>query len=145
MRARRIAIVGLSLTTFSACARAPQVSSGSFSESAEVRLQQIPPADAQRYGQIRNFKNWRNPYLVIRQNGVALLDPDNNEERAISPAKLGETLAQLPPSAWPYGRVVAVVENGVISDQASFRRNRGIVLGTLEALHIAVAYGPPPN
>jgi len=145
MRAGRIAIVGLSLAACFACAKPPATSSRPSGVSAEARLQQIPAADPQKYSQIRNFKNWRNPYLIIRQNSVALLDPDNNEEREVSPAKLAETLAQLPPAAWPYGRVVAVVESGVLNDEASFRKNRGIVLGTLETLRIAVAYGPPPG
>jgi len=145
MRAGLNAIVALSLAALFACSKAPQATSVPSSVSAEARLQQIPPADPQKYSQTRNFKNWRNPYLIIRQSGVALLDANNNEERLINPTKLAEVLAQLPPSAWPYGRVVAVVENGVLSDDASFRKNRGIVLGTLEALHILVAYGPPPG
>jgi hypothetical protein len=130
-----------------ACSKPPRA----LEESAaairpEVRIQQIPPADPQKYKSVTgDYKDWRNPYLIIRRDGVGLLDIANDEQRLIKPEDLAQTLAQLPASAWPYGRVVAVQENGVRAsgDDALIRKNRGIVLGTLEGLHILVSLGPP--
>ena len=57
------------------------------------------------------MKGWQNPYLIIRADGVALLDPEDHLERIFKPGELTQALGNLPPSAWPYGRVVAVTEN----------------------------------
>jgi hypothetical protein len=97
---------------------------------------------------VRDSKEWKNPYLIVRKDGVALLDVSNNEQRLVKPEDLPEILAQLPLTAWPYGRAVAVGENGVLSsanDAVLIRKNRGIVLGTLESLHILVPFMPPPG
>ena len=76
-----------------------------------------------------------------------MLDVANDEQHLIKLEDITRALAQLPGSAWPYGRVVAVQENGVrvAGDDVLIRKNRGIVLGTLEGLHILVSLGPPPG
>jgi len=87
------------------------------------------------------MKEWQNPYLVLRADGVALVDLSNNEEHILRPDEVPDALAKLPASAWPYGRVVAVQENSVlggIQDAISLRRNRGILLGTLESMHVLI-------
>jgi hypothetical protein len=90
-------------------------------------------------------KGWRNPYLIIKTGGVALLDPDNHEERLLKPEELTQALGNLPPSAWPYGRVVAVTENSVRApgDGVLIRKNRALVAGTLESLHVLMNWIPP--
>ena len=110
------------------------------------RIQAIPPADAKKYREA-DYRSWRNPYLIIRADGVGLLDPDNNEVRTLKPEELAQALGNLPPSAWPYGRVVAVTETGVRAsgDDVLIRKNRGIVLGTLQGMHVFVSVGPPSN
>jgi len=110
----------------------------------EVRIQQIPPADPQKYADLRDLKNWRNPYLIIKPNGVALLDVANHEEHVLKTEELPEALADLPPSAWPYGRIVVVSDPGAGSpnDLVLIRRNRGIVAGTLESMHILINWVP---
>jgi hypothetical protein len=105
------------------------------------RLQAIAPADPAKYRRITNMKEWQNPYLVLRADGVALVDLSNNEERILRPDEVPDALAKLPASAWPYGRVVAVQENSVhggTQDAVSLRRNRGILLGTLESMHVLI-------
>lgn len=113
--------------------------------SPEARIQAIPAADPGKYSHAPNYKTWRNPYLIIRSDGVALLDIPNNEEHILKPDELAEALARLPLSAWPYGRVVAVGENAVRApgDDVLIRKNRGIVLGTLESMHVLVSIAPP--
>jgi hypothetical protein len=145
MRASQIVIVALSLATFFACAKAPQVSSGSSSESPEVHLQQIPPADAQKYGQLRDAKTWRNPFLIVKPDGFWLLDAGNNEEHPLKPDQVLSALAALPDSAWPYGRVVAVQEiaNGKSdAERTALRKNRAILAGTLEGAKVLISWVP---
>lgn len=116
---------------------APQV-------NAYTRLQSIPAADPAKFGSVRDFKAWRNPYLMIGKDGASLLDVANNEEHLLKFAEIPEALARLSPSAWPYGRVVAVAEDKAVAtgDEALIRRNRGIVAGTLDGLHILIDWVP---
>ena len=92
-----------------------------------------------------DMKGWRNPYLIIRADGVALLDPENHLERILKPGELTQALGNLPPAAWPYGRVVAVTENGVrgsADDSVKIRQNRALVAGTLESMHVLINWIP---
>lgn len=113
---------------------------------AQAVLQQIPPADSTKYQRVRDMKNWRNPYLIIRADGVALLDVEDSAEIVLKPEELLPALAKLPASNWPYGRVVAAAEAGVQSgseqDKVAIRRNKGIVGGLLQGAHIAVDWVP---
>lgn len=108
-------------------------------------LQSIPKADAAQYGRIQDMKNWRNPYLIVRVDGVAILDSADNTEIILKPDDLLGALAHLPASDWPYGRVVAASEDGVRAseqDGVAIRRNKGIVGGMLEGAHVAVRWVP---
>src|SRR5262252_11212238 len=73
-------------------------------------LQAIPAADSAKYEHIRDMKNWRNPYLIVRADGVALFDVADSAELILKPDELLAALAKLPASNWPYGRVVAAAE-----------------------------------
>lgn len=110
----------------------------------EVRIQQIPAADPQKYLGLHDLKNWQNPYLIVKPEGVALLDVANHEEHLLKPEELPEALANLPQSAWPYGRIVVVSDPAAVSanDLVPIRRNRGIVAGTLESMHILINWVP---
>lgn len=117
------------------------------SQSASARLRAIPDADLSKYGRLPSMKQWRNPYLIVSQDGVSLLDVSNNEERMLKSDELLDTLATLPPSAWPYGRVVAVQETGVSPSEdtnAAIRRNRAILAGTLEDAKVLIDWVPSP-
>jgi hypothetical protein len=108
-------------------------------------LQAIPSADAAKCERIRDMKNWRNPYLIIRADGVALLDSGDNAEIILRNDEVLGALARLPASDWPYGRVVAAAENGVRAseqDGVAIRRNKGIVGGMLQGAHVAVKWVP---
>jgi hypothetical protein len=108
-------------------------------------LQAIPPAESAKYHHIRDMKNWRNPYLIVRADGVALYDVADSAEIILKPDELLPALAKLPASNWPYGRVVAAAEAGLRAseqDSIAIRRNRGIVGGILQSAHIAVEWVP---
>jgi hypothetical protein len=109
-------------------------------------LQAIPPADSAKYKHIQDMKNWRNPYLIVRADGVALYDVADSAEIVMKPDELLPALAKLPASNWSYGRVVAVTEAGEIASEqqgVAIRRNRGIVGGLLQGAHIAIEWIPP--
>lgn len=110
----------------------------------EVVLQAIPAADQAQVERIHDMKDWRNPYLIVRPDGVALLDTADSAEIRLKPAELLPALAALPASNWPYGRVVAATENAKASqqDQVEIRRNRGIVGGMLQGAHVAIKWVP---
>ncbi len=91
------------------------------------------------------MKNWQNPYLIVRADGVALYDSADSAEIILKPNELLPALAKLPASNWPYGRVVAAAEGGGrVSEQdgIAIRRNKGIVGGMLEGAHIDVRWVP---
>jgi hypothetical protein len=105
----------------------------------EAILQAIPAADSVQYEQ------WRNPYLIVRADGVALYDSADSAEIILKPDDVLAALARLPASNWPYGRVVAATETAVRAseqDGIAIRRNKGIVGGMLEGAHVVVKWVP---
>lgn len=124
---------------------------------AMVVLQNIPPANPAKYADLREKKNWQNPYLVVRADGVGLLTGVTaNQEQILKPEELLIALAHLPPSAWPYGRVAAILVqeapagSGRGSEQRSeqqkiaLRRNRGTVAGELQRAHVEIVWMAAP-
>jgi hypothetical protein len=114
-------------------------------EAASARIQAVPAPDPGKYRDVRETKAWRNPYLIVKADGVALLDVANNEEHIMHPDEVTRKLAQLPDSAWPYGRVVAVTETAASDsdhDKAEIRKNKAIVAGTLESMHVVINWIP---
>ena len=112
--------------------------------SVAERVQAIAPANPAKYSRM-SMKDWRNPHLVVRADGVALIDLPNDEEHILKPDEVPGALAKLPASAGAYGRVVAVQGNGVRSgpqEAAAIRRNRGSSAGALESMHVLINWVP---
>ena len=108
-------------------------------------LQAIPSADSAKYEHVQDMKAWRNPYVIIRNDGVALYDSADSAEILVKPDDLLVTLAKLPVSYWPYGRVVAATESAAHSseqDAIAIRRNKGIVGGMLAEARVAIKWVP---
>lgn len=145
---RLVALTTISLTTIVvllSCSAAPkEPDPAALEASAAARIQAIPPASPERYRGMADMKGWRNPYLIVRADGVALLDPENHVERLFKAGELTQALGKLPTSAWPYGRVVAVTENGVraTGEDVLIRKNRAIVAGTLKGMHVLIRWIP---
>jgi hypothetical protein len=141
----RLGVLATVVSLMLSCSSAPNgADPSSLEASASARIQAIPPANPEKYrGQI-GAKGWQNPYLIVKTGGVALLDPDNHEEVLFKPEELTQALGNLPASAWPYGRVVAVTENSARAqgDEVPIRKNRAIVAGTLESLHVLIHWIP---
>ena len=124
-----------------ACSQQPTVKA----PDPQTVLEAIPAANSAQYDHVRDMKSWRNPYLIVRSDGVALYDVADNAEIRLKPDELLPALAKLPASNWPYGRVVAATETTAhTSDQdaVAIRRNKGIIGGMLEGAHIAVKWVP---
>lgn len=84
---------------------------------------------------------------MIRPQAVGLLtDTTANEEQLLKPEEVLNALAQLPKTAWPYGRAVAVLVDDKPAaseqDKISLRRNRGIVAGELESAQVIINWVP---
>ena len=137
----RFPVIVLSTAILFACSQQQTPSTA----PPETILQAIPAASSTQYDQVRDMKTWRNPYLIVRTDGVVLYDVADNAEIRLRPDELLPALAKLPASNWPYGRVVAATEtNSRNSDQdaVAIRRNKGIIGGMLQGAHIAVKWVP---
>ena len=131
--------ISLSLTACSRNAPPPP--------DAATLLQNLPAGDPAKYPQVHQRRNWDNPYLVVRPDGIGLVTAiAAHEERILKPDEVLDVLAQLPPTAWPYGRVVAIlVEAKPTSseqDKVAIRRNRGILAGELQGAQVAIEWQP---
>ena len=127
------------------CSGNRQADEATQAASAAARIQALPAANLEPYRKAAS-KGWANPYLILKADGVALLDVPNHEEHLLKPDDLPQALANLPASAWPYGRVVAVTEvrpPRSAQEDVRIREVRGIVAGTLESLHVEINWIPP--
>jgi hypothetical protein len=114
---------------------------------AVALLQAVAPADPAKFPSLQETRHWSNPYLVIRPSSVGLLTGiAANEEEILKPEDVLGALAQLPGSAWPYGRAVAILVDGSAiraeQDKIALRRNRGVVAGELQNAHVAIHWIP---
>lgn len=140
-----LVVMLLAMMASTACSRNNGPAPAALEAAASARIQAIPVPEAGKFRDARVTKSWRNPYLIVKPDGVALLDVANNEEHIMHPDELTQKLAQLPPSAWPYGRIVAVTEaaaNHSDHDKAEIRKNKAIVAGTLEGMHVVINWIP---
>jgi hypothetical protein len=111
------------------------------------RLQAVAPADPAKFPVLHESKHWSNPYLVVRPETVGLLtDVAANEEQIVKPEEVLKALAELPASAWPYGRAVAILVDAKATsseqEKIALRKNRGIVAGELQNAHVAINWIP---
>jgi hypothetical protein len=137
LRALWVVILAMVLT---GCTKQPEQQA----PDPQAILQAIPAPDSGKYESVRDMKNWRNPYLIVRADGVALFDVADSAEIVLKPNELLPELAKLPASNWPYGRVVAATENtrGSEQDAVAIRKNKGILGGLLQGAHIQVKWVP---
>ncbi len=145
MKQSRLGPIAAAVVVLASCSAPKSPDPAALEASATARILAIPPATPEKYRGMVDMKGWRNPYLIVRADGVALLDPENHLERILKPGELTQALGNLPPAAWPYGRVVAVTENGVrgsADDSVKIRQNRALVAGTLESMHVLINWIP---
>jgi hypothetical protein len=109
-----------------------------------AQLQNIPSAIREKYEKVKQ-KDWQNPYLIVRTDGIGLVDLANNEIHILKPNDVAAALADLPSTAWPLGRVVAIEQKAGTSDQekTSLRTTRALLAGTLQDLRVDVFWITP--
>ena len=132
------------LLALAACSKPPQP------ETAETPqptgLESIPAPDPSKYPSISDMTAWKNPYLVVREDGIGFVDLSNREIHVLKQEEIPAELVALPSSAWPYGRVVlisqAAPKNPSEQTKADLRKNRALLLGTLKELDVQVREAP---
>lgn len=107
----------------------------------------IGPPALQRYKSIRDAKDWENPYLVIRRDGIEVISKRLAAGRTtVAADRLEQALVTLPITAWPYGRVVAVQEVGLIEpgrgDEEQIAENLEKALTILRRLNVTADRWP---
>ncbi len=135
------------LGALAACSKPPQPAAP---ETAETRqptgLESIPVADPAKLPPYRDMSGWRNPYLIVREDGIGFLDLSNREIHLLTQEEVPAELVALPSSAWPYGRVVlvtqAIPKNPSEQTKADLRKNRALLLGTLKELDVQFREAP---
>jgi hypothetical protein len=141
-----VAAVAL-LLALMACSKPPNSEQEAASAAPKTTgLESIPPADSSKYPPFHDLRGWKNPYFVVREDGIGFVDLSNREVHILTPEEIPAELASLGISAWPYGRVVLVAEatpkNSTDAAKAEIRKNRGLLMGTLKDLDVAVQEAP---
>jgi hypothetical protein len=130
-----------------ACSKPPNSEQDTASATPKTTgLESIPPADSSKYPPFHDLRGWKNPYFVVREDGIGFVDLSNREVHILTPEQIPAELASLGIGAWPYGRVVLVAEATPKSStdvaKATIRMNRGLLIGTLKELDVAVQEAP---
>jgi hypothetical protein len=129
-----------------ACSKPPQPETRTAEAPKPTGLESIPAADPAKYPPYRDMSGWRNPYLVVRADGIGSVDLSNREIHVLKPEEIPAALVSLPSSAWPYGRVVlvaqAVPKDPTEQTKAKLRENRALLLGTLKELDVRFHEAP---
>ena len=103
----------------------------------------VPAANRELYREVRDAKQWKNPYLIVRREGVEVVAV--TDKRSPAPVSaIRELLEGLPNSAWPYGLVVAVQDSSIQSagDAQYIEVNREKLLRILRDMHVEVEPWP---
>jgi hypothetical protein len=144
----RTIVLFILLGALLACSKPPQTSVEGQSAPAPqpTGLESIPEPDPTKYPPFSNMASWKNPYLVVREDGIGLVDLSNREVHILKPEEIPAELVSLPSSAWPYGRVVlvaqAVPKDPSEQTKADMRKNRALLLGTLKELDVQFREAP---
>jgi len=142
----RLGVV-LSLVTLLACSKPPQTAPTNESVAPkENGLESIPAPDPSKYPNFQDLSGWKNPYFVVREDGIGLVDLENHEVHILTPEQIPAELASLGSHAWPYGRVVLVTQAAPINPtneaKAAVRKNRALLAGTLKELEVTMREFP---
>lgn len=137
-------VVGLAFA-LSGCSKPPEPP---VAEDAAkpTGLESIPAPDPFKYPRISDLANWKNPYLVVREDGVGMVDLSNHEIHMLKPEEVPAELVALSPTAWPYGRAVliaqAIPKDANEQTKASLRKNRALLIGTLKEMDVQYQEAP---
>jgi len=111
--------------------------------ASSVPLQKrIPPADPSKYREVRDYLDWKNPYLLVKADGIEFVRGASGHSVAVD--SVPAILDDLPKSAWPFGLIVAVQEAGLrgVTDTPRINANRDKLLRLLKGMGVAVFLWP---
>lgn len=141
-------VASILLGALVSCSKPPQTAATETATTAPqpTGLESIPAPDPAKYPPFSNMSGWQNPYLIVREDGIGIVDLSNREIHMLKPEEVPAELVSLPSSAWPYGRVVlvaqAVPKNPTEQTKVDLRENRALLLGTLKELGVQFREAP---
>jgi hypothetical protein len=123
---------------------------GSQTAAAQTRSRldpRIPAPIASKYKDILDAKDWLNPSILIRSEGIEVVSRGLPGRRKTVPTTaLRDLLVSLPLADWPYGRVVMASDIGLRradrSDDESIQRNHDAAERILKDLDVTVDWWP---
>lgn len=128
-------------------------------ETQREQIDRIPPPSKSTFMAIHSFESWQNPVLTVQpamlELQVTLADANTTsigvggmlrpvgarrQELNITADTLGDAISAVPPTSWPYGRVVAIEEANKTphSAEPAVRRNMEVTISKLNDLGIVV-------
>lgn len=154
------AVVGVAQTAVKAEQKAQATATELDNERAQLAL--IPLPTKSMYVDVHEPSAWANPYLSVGPEMISLrvVQADANpstvgegtmlrpaaarrQELQLRTADLAKAVAAIPPSAWRYGRVIAVAESSAqAKDRPKVRRNVEAAIQQLNDLGIVVEEWP---
>ena len=169
MKASVTALSLFLLSGLAGCTSSPFSSAGTALDSpAQQRkqvevirqdLEQIPPPAKSRYLAVKSLTSWENPYVTVQGQmltlHVTVADANTSglgtggllrpvgarrQDLNVRTTDLPAALNAIPPSAWPYGRVVALEEahDAPAAARPELRRNMEAAIRTLSDLSVVV-------
>jgi hypothetical protein len=159
-----ICLVALAGCSHSAAPSAVEAHAAAAERTRELNavredIDRIPPPSKTRYLAVKTLAVWENPYLTVQGSMVTLhvLMADANtsalgqggmlrpmgarrQDLTVRMDDLPAALNAVPPTSWPYGRVVAVEEahNIPTPQRPQVRRNMEFAIRTLSDLGVVV-------
>ncbi|MBI3476832.1 MAG: hypothetical protein HY010_13955 [Acidobacteria bacterium] len=139
-------VIVLLLASLVACSKPETPAPEPSAASQETGLERIPEPDSTKFPRMQDLAQWKNPQLVVREDGIGLVDVENHEIHILKMEQVEAELVSLPETAWPYGRAVLLSQAAPSdnSDQAKakLRENRGLLVGTLKSLQVQIREAP---
>lgn len=132
-------------------------------DQQRAQLDQIPLPTKSLYVDVHEPSAWANPYLSVGPDAITLrilladanpssattgtlLRPEaaRRQELQLRLSDLNQAIVSIPPSAWRYGRVIAVAESPLADpkDRPAMRRNVEAVIRQLTDLGVVVEEWP---
>ena len=154
------AVVGVAQTAEKAEQKAQATATVQDNERAQLAL--IPLPTKSMYVDVHEPAAWANPFISVGPEMLSMritfadANPSTvgegtmlrpaaarRQELQLRPADLAQAVAAIPPSAWRYGRVIAVAESSAAAkDRPKVRRNVEAAIQQLNDLGIVVEEWP---
>lgn len=138
---RILAVIGL-LMIYSC---SPPMAEHNLKQPELKGLARVPPADLSATQRARTLEEWRNPFLVIRSEGIEMVTSGGSTgSNSVSVDQMKEILSSLPEDAWLFGRIVAVTEISIRSgsDDHLIEENREALEKMLGELDVLINWWP---